>query len=122
MGQGLAGWIAGNQTAVNVNNLENDTRFDVNIDAAFSDPAHVEGDPRVDFIPINALGVPIKNHDGSMLGVCVMLNKKEGVAFSSFDEQLLTLECQHVALMVKTVNANFTYFSTQETIAETLCR
>jgi hypothetical protein len=66
--------------------------------------------------------VPIKNHDGSMLGVCVMLNKKEGVAFSSFDEQLLTLECQHVALMVKTVNANFTYFSTQETIAETLCR
>ena len=122
MGQGLAGWIAKNQTAVIVNNLGNDARFDVNIDAAFSDPAHVEGDPRADLIPINALGVPIKNHDGSMLGVCVILNKKWGAPFSSFDEQLLTLECQHVALMVKTVNANFTYFSTQETIEETLFR
>ena len=75
IGQGLAGWIAEKQTVVNANDLSNEARFDVNVDAAFSDMANPMGDPRNDFVAMNALGVPIKNHDGSLLGVCVMLNK-----------------------------------------------
>jgi len=122
IGQGLAGWIAEKQTVVNANDLSNEARFDVNVDAAFSDLANPMGDPRNDFVAMNALGVPIKNHDGSLLGVCVMLNKASGAPFSKFDEHILKLECQHVVLMVKTVTANFTYFSTQETIEEVLYR
>ena len=74
-----------------------------------------------DFLATNALVVPVKNHDGSLLGVFVLLNK-DGGSFSSFDEHMVELECKHVVLMVKTVTANFTYFATQESIAESLYR
>ena len=121
LGQGLAGWVVDKEESLNVDDLSTESRYNPTVDAAFTDPASSNGDPRPDFVGRNALAVPLKNHDGTMLGVCVMLNKETG-SFSDFDEQLLRLECQHVVLMVKTSTANFSYFATQETIPETLHR
>jgi len=46
-----------------------------------------------DFVATSALAVPLRNHDGSILGVCVLLNKGSG-PFSEFDEHMVQLECQ----------------------------
>ncbi len=121
IGEGLAGWAAQEREVVNVPDVSKDFRYDVNIDAAFSDSLDVDGDPSPDFVATNALAVPVNNHDGSLMAVCVMLNKESG-QFTEFDAKMIRLECQHVVLMVKTVTANFSYFSTNETIPETLYR
>ena len=118
-GQGLVGWVAVNNQSLNVADVSQDARFDKDVDTAFTDTSSATGEPNADFEARNALAVPLMNQDGTMLGVCVMLNK-ETKSFSRFDEQMLHLECQHVVLMVKTMHANFSHFSTEETIPETL--
>jgi hypothetical protein len=78
IGEGLAGWAAQEREVVNVPDVSKDFRYDVNIDAAFSDSLDVDGDPSPDFVATNALAVPVNNHDGSLMAVCVMLNKASG--------------------------------------------
>ena len=124
IGQGLAGWVAEHEMPLNVSDCSKDARFDKTVDAAFTDPEQKEGDPSAGLVARSALAVPLKNQDGSMLGVVVMLNsnKTDEGNFSAFDESLLKLECEHVVLMVKSCTASFTYFRHEETIAETLYR
>ena len=121
IGQGIVGWVAEKHQSLNVTDVSKDVRFQPHVDAAYTDPASATGEPLASFKAVNALAVPLTNHDGSMLGVCLMLNK-ETAPFSRFDESMLQLQCQHVVLMVKTVHANFTHFAAEETITEALYR
>ncbi|MEO1174145.1 MAG: GAF domain-containing protein, partial [Myxococcota bacterium] len=75
-GQGLAGWVARNRTALRVDDAYCDARFNPDIDA------------ETGFKTRSVVAVPVQNRTRSLLGVIQVLNKQSGV-FDEDDVRLL---------------------------------
>ncbi len=78
LGQGIAGFVARTGSAVNIREAYRDTRFAQDLD-------RITG-----YQTRTVLAVPLKDRDGSALGVFEVLNKKKG-AFTDEDEGLLRI-------------------------------
>eukprot|EP00282_Hemiselmis_andersenii_P008264 CAMPEP_0114130378 /NCGR_PEP_ID=MMETSP0043_2-20121206/11985_1 /TAXON_ID=464988 /ORGANISM="Hemiselmis andersenii, Strain CCMP644" /LENGTH=406 /DNA_ID=CAMNT_0001223733 /DNA_START=1 /DNA_END=1222 /DNA_ORIENTATION=- len=94
-GEGIAGWVAEQEESVLLDDPTSDPRFDRRVDTWISHDETPGSASKWDKYNVasrvdNLLAVPIKRTDGSMLGVCVVLNKKGG-GFRSSDERLLRL-------------------------------
>ena len=84
--RGISGWVARQRKLANVTHPAADPRWDSAIDV------------ETGYTTRNILAGPIASpHDGRLLGVLELLNKKVG-AFDALDEDLLTAFSQHVAV------------------------
>lgn len=81
MGEGIAGWVAQNQSPVIVPNAQLDQRFSSRVDKAFN------------FKTRSVLCVPII-HDNVMKGVIQVLNKRNRLEFNETDMMLLNVVAQ----------------------------
>ncbi len=101
-GQGIAGWVAENEEAIIVADVENDDRFFTGID-------NFSG-----FETRSILCVPLKAKT-RLIGVLEVINKKSGGSFTEEDSLLLTIFASHAAMAIE--NARL-YGELQDTILE----
>ncbi|MEE8410197.1 MAG: GAF domain-containing sensor histidine kinase [Myxococcota bacterium] len=87
-GQGIAGWVAKNRRAANVEDAYNDERF------------HHEVDARTGFRTRSVAAVPLMNRAGELLGVLQVLNR-QGDSFSAADLDLLNAIAVQTAYAVE---------------------
>jgi GAF domain-containing protein len=119
-GAGIAGWVAEEEAPVVSNDVENDKRFDVVLDTAYA--AGLSAKMRT-FLVSSLLAVPMKRHDGTLFGVCTMINKQgEGSPFNRADLRLLELHCELAMLSFKDTLAEDSKLTPYETIPEALRR
>lgn len=85
IGQGLAGYVAQTGEILNIEDAQNDPRFDANIDKATG------------YKTRTMLCYPIRDREGAVTAVLQLLNKKEGV-FNELDEEFLEALSVHIAL------------------------
>ncbi len=78
LGQGIAGFVAKTGSAVNIRDAYRDTRFTQDLDRITS------------YQTRSVLAVPLKGHDGQVLGVFEVLNKARG-PFTDEDDGLLRI-------------------------------
>ena len=76
IGTGISGTVAATKELVNISDPYNDTRFDPS------------WDQRTGYRTRNTLCVPLITHEGRVVGVVQVLNKKDG-HFTEYDESLL---------------------------------
>jgi len=88
IGEGIAGWVAENKEIVNVQDVQDDTRFNNKMDSSSG------------FKTKNMLCFPIKNKSEEVIGVLQLLNCKYG-AFTKLDEELLSMLSVHAALALE---------------------
>jgi len=89
---GIAGWVARNQEAVLVPNVNLDPRFSQTVDRDFR------------FKTTSLLCAPVTRH-GRLLGVIQGLNKEYGKTFSETDLKLLSVVARQAAEAIHLVNA-----------------
>lgn len=87
---GIAGAVALTGRAVNVADVSRDPRFNPGIDA------------RTRYRTKNVLAVPLRNHEGEVIGTFEALNKKTGEMFDQADEDLLNALAAHAAIALET--------------------
>ncbi|MDC7235804.1 MAG: sigma 54-interacting transcriptional regulator, partial [Spirochaetales bacterium] len=85
MGEGIAGWVAQNNTSLIVNDVENDSRF-------FS-----EIDKDVGYKTTSILAVPLRMKD-QCVGVIEVINKKNGSKFTEEDLEWLEIFTNQASL------------------------
>jgi phosphoserine phosphatase RsbU/P len=85
--RGIAGWVAREGTAVRLDNVYEDSRFEPGIDR------------QLGFTTRRLLCQPIRNDAGAIIGVLELLNKAE--AFTGEDEAFLDALSAHVALALE---------------------
>jgi HD-GYP domain-containing protein (c-di-GMP phosphodiesterase class II) len=84
--QGIAGWIINNDSAVRVDNVNEDSRFNPEVDT-------ITG-----YSTRSALCVPLRLNTG-IIGALELLNKKDG-AFSEEDEELISYFADQAAISI----------------------
>ncbi len=89
LGQGIAGTCAKEKKVINVKDVSQDKRF-------FS-----SADEKSSFQTKSILAVPLTGKKGKLLGVLEVLNKKNGAAFNSGDEELMTIIAGQASLAVE---------------------
>ncbi len=88
IGQGVAGWVAQTGEPLIVPDAPRDSRFNPQIDA-FSG-----------FQTRSILCVPL-NSKGKLVGVVQVLNKKTARGFDPYDQEMLTLLANHIAIALE---------------------
>ena len=88
MGEGIAGWVAQNNTSLIVNDVEKDPRFFSEISVQIGYPTE------------SILAVPMRLKD-ACIGVIEIINKKSRGAFTNEDLQLLELFAGQAALTIQ---------------------
>jgi hypothetical protein len=117
-GSGIAGWVAEEEAPVLSNDAEQDKRFDFVVDTAYA--AGMTAKSRI-FKVSSILSVPMKRHDGTLFGVCSMINRN-GKTFSRGDQRLLEQHCELAVLSFKETKSEDSAFTPYETVAEALKR
>jgi Nif-specific regulatory protein len=92
MGEGIAGWVAANNTSLIVNDVDSDSRF-------YSDISK-----QINFPTKSILAVPMRVKD-RCVGVIEIINKREGGNFSEVDLQWLEIFATQAAIAIQ--NARF---------------
>ena len=87
MGQGIAGWVAQSGEVVRIEDAYDDPRF------------NQEVDQNSGYRTRSILCVPMRDHLGRMTGVVQVLNK-EGGAFTSDDEEMLSALASHASVAI----------------------
>ena len=87
VGEGIAGWVASTGNAVNIADAYNDKRFQRAVDK------------KTGYRTKTILCVPMHDHDGNIIGVVQVLNKKEG-PFDEEDEALLHALASQAAIAI----------------------
>lgn len=87
VGEGIAGWVASTGNAVNIADAYNDKRFQRAVDK------------KTGYRTKTILCVPMQDHDGNIIGVVQVLNKKEG-PFDEEDEALLHALASQAAIAI----------------------
>jgi diguanylate cyclase (GGDEF)-like protein len=87
-GKGVAGWIAEKGTAVIVEDVGRDERFDPDMDSL------------VNFHTKSIIGVPLKSRD-RVFGVIELVNKLDGSPFSSLELNLLQTVADYAAIAIE---------------------
>ncbi|HME13049.1 MAG TPA: PP2C family protein-serine/threonine phosphatase [Candidatus Acidoferrum sp.] len=85
--KGIAGWVAREGLPVRLENAYDDARFEPEVDK------------RLGFRTERLLCLPIRNEDGSIVGVLQLLNKKE--SFTAADEAFIDTLSIHVAIALE---------------------
>ncbi len=106
MGQGVAGFVAKSGNAVSIRDAYRDARFAQDID-------RITG-----YKTRSVLAVPLKGHDGQILGVFEVLNKNKG-SFTDEDEGLLRMLAAMAASFIE--NASL-YDELRRSYLETIYR
>ncbi|MEK6756081.1 MAG: ATP-binding protein, partial [Bacteroidota bacterium] len=88
IGKGIAGYVAQTGETINIPDAYNDPRF------------NPEVDKRSGYRTRNMLCMPMRNKDGTIIGVFQLLNKKEG-AFTADDEQFIDAFSTHASIAVE---------------------
>lgn len=90
LGSGLAGTVA-------------TTGMPINIPDAYADPRfNPEHDRSSGFCTRSLLSLPLRNHQGQIVGVLQVLNKKDGRAFDAYDEDILSALAAQAAVAIDT--------------------
>jgi len=87
MGKGIAGTVAATLTALNIRDTYNDPRFDSSWDA------------KTGFRTRNVLAMPLVTHEGKLIGVIEVLNKRRG-AFTDADMEVLGAFSTNAAIAI----------------------
>lgn len=83
IGESIVGWVAEQSTLANISAPREDERWDSSIDL------------RTGFFTRNILAAPILSvHDGKLLGVLQLLNRRDG-DFDEYDEELISAFASH---------------------------
>lgn len=88
MGEGIAGWVAQNNTSLIVNDVDKDPRFQSEISAKIGYPTE------------SILAVPMRLKD-TCIGVIEIINKRSSGVFTNEDLQLLELFAGQAALTIQ---------------------
>ncbi len=88
LGKGIAGYVAQTGETINIADAYNDPRFNPDVDKRTGYRTH------------NILCMPMRNKDGTIIGVFQLLNKKEGT-FTSDDEQFIDAFSAHASIAVE---------------------
>ena len=120
-GRGIAGWVAEQEAPVVSNDAENDKRFDFVLDTAYA--AGLRADSRK-FLVSSVLAVPMKRQDGSLFGVCSMVNhdNRGSGEFTRADLRFLELQCELTMLSFKETRLEDNSFTAYENVPEALRR
>jgi serine phosphatase RsbU (regulator of sigma subunit) len=89
VGVGLVGFVAETQTTLNIPDAYGDSRFN---------PAF---DLKTGFRTRSILGAPLLSHDGRLMGVIQLLNKRTGGGFTDGDEALLKAFAAHAGVALE---------------------
>jgi sigma-B regulation protein RsbU (phosphoserine phosphatase) len=92
MGQGIAGWVAEQQTPLIIKDAKSDKRF------------YAEADRLTCFTTRSLIAVPLVSKSG-LIGVAEILNPKEKEFFSDDDLEIFQTLCRQVAIAIE--NARF---------------
>jgi len=87
VGKGISGYVAETGKILNISNVYADPRF------------NPEFDKKSGFKTRNVLCVPMKNREGKIIGVCQLINKRNG-EFSIEDERFLQAFTVHAAIAI----------------------
>jgi two-component system sensor histidine kinase HydH len=87
VGEGVAGWVAQTGKPLVVQDTAKDPRFEHSVDA------------RTGFETRSILCVPMM-HQGELSGVVEVLNKKDGRVFDQYDQEMLTVIANQVAIAI----------------------
>ncbi|MCF6269601.1 MAG: ATP-binding protein [Melioribacteraceae bacterium] len=88
IGEGFAGWAAGNKEVVNIENASSDSRFNDAFDRASG------------YKTKSVLCFPIKNKNDDVLGVIQLLNSKKDI-FTKLEENFLNALSTHAAMALQ---------------------
>lgn len=88
IGSGIAGTVAASGQAINIPSAYDDSRFS---------PDH---DRRTGYRTRSILCMPLVSHTGTVVGVIQALNKRDGSAFSAYDEQILSALCAQAGVAI----------------------
>ncbi len=88
VGNGIAGWVAQKGEIINLDNAQEDSRFNVQFDKTSG------------YVTKSMLCFPIKDRNGDICGVLQLLNSKNG-KFSKVDEELLEALSIHAAMALQ---------------------
>jgi len=91
IGSGIAGWVAKNDSLLNIKDAYNDSRFNPEVDR------------RTGYTTRNILCGPVKNLGGETVGVIQVINKKGG-DFDAQDEELFKAFAYQTAISVENFN------------------
>lgn len=89
-GEGIAGWVVAHRQPTIVNNVQADHRFSDVLDTDLG------------FVTESILAVPLTG-GGKVLGVVEVLNKRDGMRFTTEDQVLLTLMCRFAGELLYTL-------------------
>jgi adenylate cyclase len=88
IGKGIAGWVAQHDELVNIDNVYDDSRFNIDVDK------------HTGYKTTSILCGPIKNFQGETIGVIQVINKKDG-SFQQGDEALFRAFSYQTAIAVE---------------------
>jgi putative methionine-R-sulfoxide reductase with GAF domain len=88
VGNGIAGWVAEKGEILNLDNAQDDSRFNVQFDKTSG------------YVTKSMLCFPIKDKNSDIVGVLQLLNSKNG-KFSNVDEELLEALSIHAAMALQ---------------------
>ncbi len=101
VGRGIAGTVAQTLETINISDAYQDARFDQEVDK------------RSGFRTRSILCMPMRNHEGRLIGVIQVLNKKDG-AFGDYDETLLGAFSTHAAIALDQARLVAAYLDKQK--------
>jgi phosphoserine phosphatase RsbU/P len=90
IGKGIAGTVASTGETINITAAYDDSRFD---------PGN---DRRSGYLTRSILCMPLRNHEGKIVGVIQALNKQVEEHFTAYDEQVLSALCSQAAVAIET--------------------
>jgi len=90
---GIVGWVVTNGTALNVPVVDDDPRFNRDVDRDTG------------YQTRSILCMPVRDSKGNVIGAIEALNKRTG-AFSAEDETLLRVLCDHMAVALANASLN----------------
>jgi signal transduction histidine kinase/putative methionine-R-sulfoxide reductase with GAF domain len=88
LGEGIAGWVAHSGQSINIRDAYGDPRFNPQVDV------------RTGYQTRNILCQPIRNQEGSIIGVVQVLNRRNG-HFTDNDEHLLSALASQAAIAIE---------------------
>eukprot|EP00002_Diphylleia_rotans_P027008 TRINITY_DN5404_c0_g2_i3.p1 TRINITY_DN5404_c0_g2~~TRINITY_DN5404_c0_g2_i3.p1 ORF type:complete len:1596 (+),score=363.65 TRINITY_DN5404_c0_g2_i3:400-4788(+) len=88
LGAGIVGHVAQSGQTLNITNAYDEPRFNPDVDK------------KTGYTTKNILCMPVRTHDGKIVGAIQMVNKTTGTEFNPDDEQLLTAFCTHAAVAI----------------------
>ncbi|MBN1301263.1 MAG: GAF domain-containing protein [Melioribacteraceae bacterium] len=88
IGEGIAGWVAEKGELINLEDVQNDPRFNTSFDKSSG------------YVTKSMICFPVRNRNEDIVGVLQLLNSKGG-KFSSLDEELLESLSIHAAMALQ---------------------